>query len=384
MKDDYSISSRMSNFLNFLRWISAFLVLIAHLRSVIFVGAKDAGSLNVFWKIFYLLTDFGYQAVMVFFVLSGFLVGSSILKRAKNNNLSFINYLLYDRGVRIYIVLIPAITLTAFLDIYGLTNFDKIGVYTGNLELSSLSYSVANRLGLDIFLGNLLMLQGSIVPTFGSNFPLWSLAYEVWYYILFFSIVSILSKKHIFVKFIYLNIIILSIFLLNINIILYFSIWLLGVLIWFVYKKIKINKYFVFTLFFVFLMMNRLHIFIVENRFLIDFLLSATIAMLIMLVMQNKIAIYNSFINKFLSNFSYSLYLTHFPLLLFILTYLNYSYDFNIRVKPSLEYLGYFVIIFILVSSISYLFYFFTEKNTKKIQNKTKTKKRAIVIKYKK
>jgi len=43
----------------------------------------------------------------------------------------------------------------------------------------------ASNLSVGIFFGNLLFLQTIICPPFGSNAPLWSLANEFWYYALF-------------------------------------------------------------------------------------------------------------------------------------------------------------------------------------------------------
>lgn len=44
---------------------------------------------------------------------------------------------------------------------------------------------VAATLSLPALLGNLVFLQGLVTPPFGSNGPLWSVAYEFWYYIWF-------------------------------------------------------------------------------------------------------------------------------------------------------------------------------------------------------
>src|SRR5262249_14488667 len=45
--------------------------------------------------------------------------------------------------------------------------------------------NIAQLLHLPIFLGNLFFLQTILVPTFGTNGPMWSLANEFWYYVLF-------------------------------------------------------------------------------------------------------------------------------------------------------------------------------------------------------
>lgn len=51
------------------------------IRSLFFVDFEDAqhGSLPV--KAIYFLTGFGHQSVVVFFVLSGFLISSTVIKK---------------------------------------------------------------------------------------------------------------------------------------------------------------------------------------------------------------------------------------------------------------------------------------------------------------
>lgn len=67
------IDSQISATLDFLRWVSAFLVLTGHVRAMFFPPYEKLLSADILTKVFYLITGFGHQAVMVFFVLSGFL-----------------------------------------------------------------------------------------------------------------------------------------------------------------------------------------------------------------------------------------------------------------------------------------------------------------------
>lgn len=53
----------------------------------------------------------GYQAVMVFFVLSGYFISSSVLHSLENGTWSWREYLT-KRLLRLWIVLIPALLLT--------------------------------------------------------------------------------------------------------------------------------------------------------------------------------------------------------------------------------------------------------------------------------
>ena len=73
--------SQLSNTLNFLRWLSALMVVIGHLRSFLFVEYNLVENKTVFIKLFYFITGFGHQAVIVFFVISGYLVGGGSVEK---------------------------------------------------------------------------------------------------------------------------------------------------------------------------------------------------------------------------------------------------------------------------------------------------------------
>lgn len=114
---------------------------------------------------------------MVFFVLSGFLVGGSVLRALDKGSWTWSDYLI-RRLSRLYMVLLPALTVGALLDI--------IAAHTAGYQLA------VNRMALPIypvdiraFLGNLFFLQKIFVDPLGSNGPLWSLSYEFWYYLAF-------------------------------------------------------------------------------------------------------------------------------------------------------------------------------------------------------
>jgi peptidoglycan/LPS O-acetylase OafA/YrhL len=112
---------------------------------------------------FFSITHLGTESVLLFFVLSGFLVGGKVLERTISGSFDAKSYAI-DRISRIYLPLIPALAFTFLINclICGQT-----------FSLRSLA-------------GNLCGLQGvlSIVPAFAGNDPLWTLAYEFWFYLL--------------------------------------------------------------------------------------------------------------------------------------------------------------------------------------------------------
>ncbi len=179
-----SISTGASAHLDMFRAAAAFLVLIAHWRTLLFIDGSQLRHLNPGFLFLYLVTKFGHQAVVVFFVLSGFLVGRTVLRPVWSKNWSTKKYLIH-RFTRLEVVLIPALILCWFWDALGIHLFHRSAIYMGTAGFGVIPYNVAQALKLHVFFGNIAFLQTVFVPTFGSDDPLWSLTNEFWYYILF-------------------------------------------------------------------------------------------------------------------------------------------------------------------------------------------------------
>lgn len=128
-----------------------------------------------------MLTTQGHNAVVVFFVISGFWIIRSVLRAG--DAFSFREYML-ARGARLWIVLLPALVIGASLDFLGSTVFFS-PLYAGTQGSVSLAYDVSVRLSASTFLGNMFFLQDIAVPALGSNGALWTIACEFWYYVYF-------------------------------------------------------------------------------------------------------------------------------------------------------------------------------------------------------
>jgi len=131
----------------------------------------------------YVLTGAGHQAVIIFFVLSGFLIGSSVWRKTGQQRWDWRDYLLH-RLTRLWLVLIPALVLCALWDAIGLHSHAAPLLYTGQV-LNHVTFDVQSTHNWGTFFGNLFFLQDTVTRTFGSDGPLWSLANEFWYYLLF-------------------------------------------------------------------------------------------------------------------------------------------------------------------------------------------------------
>ncbi|MEI6323526.1 MAG: acyltransferase family protein [bacterium] len=91
--------------LDCLRGMAALLVCVEHLRAFLFVPYARLESPGVVQKGFYFLTGLGHQSVMIFFVLSGFLVGGSFIGSLRKGSWSWKGYLL-RRMTRLWVVLV--------------------------------------------------------------------------------------------------------------------------------------------------------------------------------------------------------------------------------------------------------------------------------------
>lgn len=89
--------------LDALRFIAAFMVLLSHARNTFFSAFGDlpADQQNIFSMAFTMFCRMGHEAVVIFFVLSGFLVGGRGVERMHNGTMNVGSYAI-DRFSRIY------------------------------------------------------------------------------------------------------------------------------------------------------------------------------------------------------------------------------------------------------------------------------------------
>ena len=204
MKSDKntSIQYSFSIYLDLLRVLAAFFVFIYHLKS------RSLGNpvlLN-------LIPNVSHFAVILFFVLSGYLIAASVDSKS---SLGLKQYIL-DRLSRLYSVAFPALIISlGFAMIYS-----KSAIHTELLAIAS------NFL----FLGQSWFFE--INPFW--NTPYWSLCYEVMYYILFGCFIFFRSWKR------WLLLLIFSA-VAGIKVLLLMPCWLIGVAIYHTRNTIKLN-----------------------------------------------------------------------------------------------------------------------------------------------
>jgi peptidoglycan/LPS O-acetylase OafA/YrhL len=103
-----SLSKGGSAHLDLIRAVTAWLVMWGHLRNLFFVDFERAQQGSRLVKAIYFLTGLGHQSVVVFFVLSGFLISSTVIKRFVSGKSSWRGYAI-DRLTRLYVVLNPGL-----------------------------------------------------------------------------------------------------------------------------------------------------------------------------------------------------------------------------------------------------------------------------------
>jgi peptidoglycan/LPS O-acetylase OafA/YrhL len=169
----------LSQLIEAARWLGALIVLTGHAANIFvnqadIMSAPHAFPAYIWW--FFSGAGFGHQAVVGFFVLSGWLVGGAVLAKIGKSR-DFPRDYFVHRVSRIYVVLAPALLLTAVLDAIGGAFFADSGVYDWPVFQGHFKAS--------LFLANLANLQNIYFGYFGVNGPLWSLACEFWYYVMF-------------------------------------------------------------------------------------------------------------------------------------------------------------------------------------------------------
>ena len=360
------INRTQSEFLNFARWSAALLVVFEHVRNLMFVDYGSLETSSVASKAFYFLTGFGHEAVVIFFVISGFLVGGKVVEQWRQGTFAYRKYLC-DRISRLYGVLIAALILGAVVDISGASLFESTGRYDGttNEAIVVLPDNTSQRVSVIGFFGNLAMLQNIKVQTFGSNGPLWSLAHEWWYYLLF-PLLLTAWRGRTGVR-IVSGVLLVSIYLLITKyILILFGVWLIGVLARVLNYRKLIPWGISLALFLGALVLMRLEV--VTITYLNQFMLGTGFALLLNSVSQYQSIWPGTAISKWLADFSYSVYLVHFPVILFVTAaYFNFQ-NSTVRSQLSISSLLVFLIITLIAFMVSYLVSTVTEQKTNQLR----------------
>lgn len=191
-----------SIFLDATRFLAAATVLVFHFFSMGLIDSK-------------LRFPYGGEAVMVFFVISGFVIAFVTDTREKTWQIYSVS-----RFARLYSVVVPALILTVILD--GIGAEINPAAYVANDHEQPLL-----RIGASLLFINQIW-NLTITPL--SNGPFWSLSYEFFYYLIFCAAVFAPGRWRY-------ALVILFLLVAGPRIALYLCIWLLGVLVYYLRPK---------------------------------------------------------------------------------------------------------------------------------------------------
>lgn len=363
---DVKLSENSSIHLDFIRALSAQLIVISH-------GLE--GYLNI-----QKLHSAGASGLTFLFLISGMLIGHSIFTKIKNKEYGFKNFFI-SRFSRIYSLFLLILLFIALIDGYHFLIVYNDIPFTYNIPT---------------FVLNLLMLNGSLLgyPFFGSSGQLWTLPIFWWNYMLLGWI--LLGKRTTKNKILYYTVIILFSFILIFETFGYQSqkkitanvVWYFGV--GFAYLMNKINNRIrrksseknhdnrksprkvklVFSCLFLSIILFILALFILSthhNAFALDYsLLLASSFCFFLILSQYTYYRYPKPIKKvirFMASYSFTLYLIHVSIFHLYKIFLN-----------EMDGALLFLIVYIIVNIISILIASFSEMQTSKIKEFLLTK----------
>jgi peptidoglycan/LPS O-acetylase OafA/YrhL len=326
-----------STHLDALRGAAALVVFLNHTRSLYFtppVGffqrTENAMRLSASQSgVFGGEIKFASEAVIVFFVLSGYLVGGSVLKSLMRDRWSWRSYL-PKRLVRLYMVLLPAILIGVSLDHLGLHFAGPGSVYFSPPGISiGTTYALVERLQWPVVLGNLAFLQDVLVPEVGTNVAVWSLANEFWYYMIFpMFAICFFRRYQGWVRALYFLAAIGLLLFIRAWIAAQFPIWVMGALLPLIPQRLsdrqaRTGAMISFVILIATMVSARLlHLRAISADYLIAVATCLVLYCAIQLRGYAQPSLYKH-VSGFFSRISYSLYLFHLPLAVFLCSRLN-------------------------------------------------------------
>ena len=299
----------LSHVLNFSRAGAALLVLFFHIRSTLVVPYDALDAHSGVSRAFFLITTFGHDAVIIFFVLSGYLVGGAVLRLDMKARSDLFEYWV-DRSVRIGPVLIVATVLSVTLQLVA--------------PASGCGDSPTT------VLGNAVGLQNFLVRPLCNNSPLWSISNAAVYYFAFPVMIAAFLRQFSIRLALTLASVAL-IFALSIqfaprdetNIVFDFPFWLVGAALWFAPGGFRRLRWLSLLMLAAALAVGRLDIG-KDHFWLRDLFLAASLSLVLITffnqpmpasgaraVLAGRLAE----LSRRFASLSFSLYVTHYPLI---------------------------------------------------------------------
>ncbi|MGZ3411894.1 MAG: acyltransferase family protein [Xanthobacteraceae bacterium] len=166
--------------LDLIRFSGALLVLFGHARGLLLEGIDSVEHPNTLIRAIYFASGLQHEGVVMFFVVSGFLVGGSAWRMIGEGRFLFERYFI-NRFVRIYLVYAPALLFVALVTLIGNEFFLDTRFYGVRPLFPS---AIVDGWTWDQIPCHLVALQGMLCAPWGADPPLWSLGYEWAFYLI--------------------------------------------------------------------------------------------------------------------------------------------------------------------------------------------------------
>jgi peptidoglycan/LPS O-acetylase OafA/YrhL len=181
-------------FLDGLRGLAALYVMVGHARWLLWEGYREGYLLHpeqysILEKgLMYFLSLFryGHEAVIFFFVISGFVIHLRYAKKiAVEGDRSKFDWARFvgRRARRLYPPLVAALFITYLVDVLGKSQ--GFNIYFQTTPYPLINQNIQSDISPITLLGNLAFLMQTYVPFYGTNGPLWSLKFEWWFYMIY-------------------------------------------------------------------------------------------------------------------------------------------------------------------------------------------------------
>lgn len=182
-------------YLDFIRTIAAMSVLFGH-AAIMF---QSGGFLEK--------ANFQAGGVVIFFLMSGFLISYSVFVKQEDPNYGFRTYFI-DRFARIYTAFVPALIFVTIVDYFAIKKLAFLSPET--TPMYERVASIPENYNLFTWLGNLFMVHdfplfqvlrklgvesSLFIDEFGSASPFWTICIEWWIYMAFGMVVLTFFKS---------------------------------------------------------------------------------------------------------------------------------------------------------------------------------------------
>lgn len=348
--------------IEFLRFFSIVCVLLWHYQHFAIKNyylVNFISSNQPFYNFLSIFYNNGRFGVYIFWSISGFILFYKYYSLINSKNISFKNYF-YLRFSRLYPLHIATLLLVLILQHFYFYLNNNYFVY----HFNSLDYFL-----LQIFFAS----NWGILDGYSFNGPIWSVSVEILVYLVFFIISSLFKRSFMINSIIILALLVLKLFKIHYILFDCLIFFYAGGSAFIIYKLFINSRYFKLLNILAILFLIISTVFIINLKLIYHpwfwtiFLVIYNPLVLYLLAsihLSDRSIIYNLF--RALGNMSYSAYLLHFPIQLFIA--IAYSF-FDVPI-PIYDYL-FFIFFLTLVFVLSHLsFILFEDPIRKYLRNK--------------